>query len=121
LGHAFSSDEGEVSREQVEEVLPFLTRRDAYPAFYVRMRIGRAFRAVRGSKKGRVFTPKVQRDELLKTAEALGVIEQAKSSCSSVPPILSQVSVAEIRRQRQILRWMARALLHPAKKAASGT
>jgi len=105
-----------VSREQIERVLPFLTRRDAYPAFDVKMRICRAFRAVRGSKKGRVFTPKVQRDELLKTAEALGVIERAKSSRSSVPPILSQVSVVELRRQREFLSSMAQALPPPRKE-----
>jgi hypothetical protein len=40
--YAFSCDSEEVSREQIEKVLPFLTGRDAYSAFYVEMRVRRA-------------------------------------------------------------------------------
>jgi hypothetical protein len=108
LGYAFSVAGGEVSQDEIEKVLPFLTGRAAYPAKIVEMRVLRAFRAVRGAKKGRVFAPKAQSEAVLKAIKALAVIERAIHQ-SGVPPILVEKSLVEL----QMLRLGTQACLPP--------
>jgi hypothetical protein len=106
LGHAFSYAGGEVSKDGIEKVLPFLTGRAAYDAKIVERHVSGAFRAVRGAKKGRVFTAKAQREAIPKVIKALAVIERAIHR-SGVPPILVEESLAELR----TLLWGTRACL----------
>jgi hypothetical protein len=108
LGYAFSTAGGEVPQDEIEKVLPSLTGRTAYPAKIVEMRVIRAFRAVRGAKKGRVFTPKAQSEALLKAIKALAVIERAIDR-SGVPPILVEKSLVELR----TLLWGTQVCLPP--------
>jgi hypothetical protein len=109
-----AQDGAEISPQQCEQVLPFLTDRSAYPEFYTNLRIEVAFREVQNAKKGKVFTAKSINDGGVRIIKALRVIEIAKENFFYKP--LPQISAEEIRQERKKIEELIDIFSGPQKR-----